>query len=71
MASDKYISENKTETFKKGDNVIMVDCYEASFPENKKKFTCQTDSFLDKAKQDVVFLEDYSGYFLTKYLYKP
>lgn len=70
MTTDKYISENKTETFKKGDKVIMVDCYEASFPENKKTWICQTDSFNDKSKQEVVFLEGFSGYFLTRFLHK-
>jgi len=70
MTTDKYIQENITETFKKGDTVIMVDCHEASFAENKKNWICQTDSFKDRGGQEVVFLEDYSGYFMAKFLYK-
>lgn len=49
----------------------MNGCYEASLPEYKDKvWTCKTDSFLDKAKQEVVFLEDFSGYFSAQYLMK-
>ena len=70
MTTDKYILENKTETLEKGDKVIMVDCLEASIKENQKIWTCQTDSFTDRAGQEVVFLEGFSGYFLTKFLYK-
>lgn len=69
MTTDKYINDNKTETFKKGDKVIMHSCHEATFEEYKDKvWICATSSFLDKGKQDVVFLEDFSGYFLSKYL---
>lgn len=56
-------------TFKKGEKVIMEGCYEATFPENKNKiWTCQTDSYIDKGGQDVVFLEGFSGCFACKYL---
>jgi hypothetical protein len=69
MTTDKYINENKTETFKKGDSVVMHTCHEASFEKYKDKvWTCQTDSFLDRGKQEVVFLEDFSGYFLAQFL---
>jgi esterase/lipase superfamily enzyme len=69
MVTDKYINENKTETFKKGDKVIMHSCHESTFEEYKDKvWICATSSFLDKAKQDVVFLEDFSGAFFTKFL---
>ena len=69
MTTDTYINDNKTATFKKGDRVEMHGCYEASFDENKGKiWTCQTDSYLDRGKQDVVFLEGFSGCFSAKYL---
>lgn len=69
MTTDIYINDNKTETFIKGDAVVMRDCFEANILENKDKvWICQTDSFLDRAKQEVVFLEDFSGYFLAKFL---
>lgn len=51
------------------DKVVMHSCGEAEFPQYKDKiWTCQTDSFINSAKQEVVFLEGFSGYFLTKYL---
>lgn len=68
MVTDEYIRNNRTEKLKKGDKVIMVNCHEVSFEENQKDWVCQTDSFLDKASQEVIFLEEYSGAFLTKYL---
>ena len=69
MTTDKYIDENKTETFKKGDKVIMHSCHESTFEEYKDKvWICETSSFLDKAKEEVVFLEDFSGYFISKFL---
>ncbi|WP_376777160.1 hypothetical protein [Flavobacterium covae] len=71
MVTDTYISENKTATFKKGDNVEMFNCYESTFEENKGKiWTCKTDSYLDKGKQEVVFLEEFSGCFMAKFLKK-
>lgn len=69
MTTDSYINENKTAAFKKGDTVVMHSCGEANFPKYKGKiWTCQTDSYLDRGKQDVVFLEGFSGCFSTKYL---
>jgi hypothetical protein len=69
MTDDHYINENRTETFKKGDKVVMHTCYEASLPKYKDKlWTCQTDSFLSKGKEEVVFLENFSGYFATEFL---
>jgi hypothetical protein len=69
MTTDSYINENKTVTLKKGDTVVMQNCAEAKFPKYKLKvWTCQTDSFLDRAQQEVVFLEGFSGYFSTKFL---
>ena len=69
MTTDNYIQENKTETFKKGDKLVMHTCGEASFYKGKI-WICQTDSFLDRGKQEVVFLEDFSGYFSAQYLTK-
>ena len=68
MTTDTYINQNKTATLKKGDKVEMFNCHEATFNENKKIWTCQTDSFLSTAKEEVVFLEGYSGYFAAEYL---
>lgn len=69
MVTDNYINENKTETFKKGDKVIMHSCHESTLQEYKDKiWICLTSTFLDKTKQEVVFLEDFSGYFIAKYL---
>lgn len=69
MTNDNYINDNRTETFKKGDKVVMHTCYEASLPKYKGKiWVCQTDSFMDRGKQEVVFLENFSGYFSAEFL---
>ena len=69
MTTDNYIKENKTETFKKGDKVLMHSCIEANEKDHKGKvWECKTDSFLSKSNSDVVFLNGFSGYFYTKYL---
>jgi hypothetical protein len=69
MTGNDYIQQNRTNTFKAGDIVIMHTCYEASLPKyQNKEWTCQTDSFLSKAKDEVVFLENFSGYFSTEFL---
>ena len=71
MTTDTYIQENKTETFKKGDTVVMHSCAEADLPKYKeKKWICLTDSYLDRAKQEVVFLEGFSGCFFAQFLQK-
>jgi hypothetical protein len=71
MTGNDYINENRTKTFKKGDKVVMYNCYEAKIEKYKDKiWTCQTDSFLSKGKEDVVFLENFSGYFACEYLKK-
>lgn len=67
MTTDTYINENKTSTFKKGDTVVMHSCGEASFYKGKI-WTCLTDSYLDRGKQEVIFLEGFSGCFSVKYL---
>ena len=69
MTTDKFIEENKTATLKKGDQVKMHSCHEATI-HHSRIWTCITDSFLDKAKQEVVFLECFSGYFMVEYLKK-
>lgn len=69
MTDDNYIIQNRTETLKKSDRVVMHKCYEANLLKYKDKlWICQTDSFLSKGKEDVVFLEGFSGYFLVKFL---
>ena len=69
MTTDKYINDNKTDTFKKGDKVVMHSCGEANFPEYKGKvWICLTDSFLSRSNSELVFLEGFSGSFLVKYL---
>jgi len=69
MTTDNYISENKTTTLKKGDTVVMHSCGEADFPKYKGKvWTCQTDSFINQSNTEVVFLHNFSGSFLVKYL---
>lgn len=67
MATDKYINENKTATFNKGDRVVMHSCAEACFYKDTI-WTCETDSFLSNGKHEVVFLEFFSGYFSTQFL---
>ena len=69
MTGNDYINQNRTETFKAGDKVVMHTCCEARLPKYKDKlWTCQTDSFLSKGKEEVVFLEDFSGYFAAEFL---
>jgi len=69
MAHDNYINENKTDTLKKGNRVVMHSCFESSLPKyNGKVWICQTDSFMDRSKQEVVFLEGFSGCFSTEFL---
>lgn len=51
----------------KGDKVKMVDCLEARGREDVV-WTCQTDSFKSCSGHEVVFLENFSGYFLTEFL---
>lgn len=71
MTTDKYIQENKTQTFKKFDRVVMHNCHEATLEENKYKvWLCETDSFIAKGNEEVVFLKDFSGSFLVKCLKK-
>lgn len=71
MTTQKFIDENKTETFKKGDTVVMHTCGEAAFYKGKI-WTCQTDSYkrgsVDYGFDDLVFLEGFSGAFATKFL---
>ena len=66
MTNQKYINENKTETLKKGDKVVMFNCGEADHYSNKV-WECMTDSF-NQSGSDLVFLNGFSGSFSTKYL---
>lgn len=69
MTTQKFIDENKTSTFKKGDKVIMKGCYEATLDEYKDKvWTCYTDSYICKSKEENVFLEGFSGCFSVEFL---
>ncbi|MFS0784757.1 hypothetical protein [Bacillus sp. 1P06AnD] len=57
---------------KKGDKVVMHTCGEAEHY-NGKVWTCQNDEYVDFKGQGIyernlVFLEGFSGSFLTKYL---
>lgn len=69
MTDDNYIQENKSYTLKKGDKVIMHTCYESTLDKYKnKEWICETDSFFSRSKEEVVFLQDFSGYFSCEYL---
>lgn len=71
MTTDTYIQENKTGLFKKGDRVVMHTCHESTLSVYKEKvWICQSDSFLSRDKSEVVFLEDFSGYFSAEFLKK-
>ncbi len=71
MTGDSYINENRTETLKKGDEAVMHTCFESTLEEYKNKvWTCQTDSYMDRGNQEVVFLEGFSGCFSAEYLKK-
>lgn len=69
MTSNNFINSNKSSTFKKGDKVVMHTCIEASMDKYKGKiWTCKTDSYTDKGKEDVVFLDGFSGCFSSRFL---
>lgn len=71
MTDDIYISQNRSHVFYKGDEVVMKNCAEATIDKYKDKiWICKTDSYLDRGRQDVVFLEDFTGCFLTMFLEK-
>lgn len=67
MTDDNFINKNRTETLNKGDKVVMHSCMEASIYKGKI-WNCKTDSFKDRGNEDVVFLEEFSGCFSTKFL---
>jgi len=55
--------------FKTGDTVVMHTCWESESDKfHGKILTCRSDSYIDKAKQEVVFLDGVVGCFLTAYL---
>ena len=49
--------------FKQGDQVKMVNCGEAKHYEGKI-WIVASDSFMSPSKEEVVFLTEFSGYFL-------
>lgn len=69
MTTQEYIDQNKTETFKKGDSVVMHNCYEATLDKYIGiVWECKTDSYKDRAGQECVFLVGFSGCFSAEYL---
>lgn len=69
MTTQNFIDKNKTDTLKKGDKVVMYGCYEATVERYKDRiWTCLTDSYMDRASQEVVFLEGFGGCFAVQYL---
>lgn len=52
---------------KKGECVVMHTCGEAEHY-NGRIWSCKSDEFTDRAGQQVVFLEGFSGCFLAKFL---
>ena len=69
MTTPDYIKNNRTETLKKGETVVMHSCGEANFPKYKGKiWKCLTDSYLSRSGQELVFLEGFSGSFISKFL---
>lgn len=71
MTTQKTIDENKTETLKKGDKVVMHTCGEARYYKGKI-WTCQTDSYnsgsVNYGFEEMVFLEGFIGAFAVQYL---
>jgi len=60
------------ELLKKGNKVVMHTCIEAE-KYNGKIWTCKTDEYIKGEgiyKQNLVFLEGFSGCFSTEYLQK-
>lgn len=61
----------KQPMLKKDDQVVMHTCIEAKNPNNYGRiWTCRADEFKTESGAQVVFLEGFSGYFLTKFLQK-
>ena len=62
------------EKLKKGDKVVMHSCIEAVYPDYYGKiWTCICDEYETSKgvyKQNLIFLEGFSGSFLTEYLQK-
>ncbi len=56
--------------FKKGDNVVMHSCHEATLEQYKGKiWECLTDSSKNKGGTETVFLIGFSGAFFCEYLH--
>ncbi len=58
-----------TQQLKTGDKVVMHTCDEAEHYEGRI-WTCRSDQFKAANKEQVVFLEGFSGYFVADYLQK-
>lgn len=69
MTTQDYIDNNRTETLKNGDLVVMVNCGEAEFYKGTQ-WVCRTESYIAQSGCELVFLEKFSGAFLVKYLNK-
>lgn len=55
--------------FKKGDKVVMHSCGESTFPKYKGKiWICEDNCYISSSGTELVFLNGFSGSFLTKYL---
>ncbi len=74
MVTPEFIDKNKTETLKKGDKVVMINCMEAK-RHNGMVWECLTDSYKRESRfipkdevDEEVFLQGFSGAFYVKYL---
>lgn len=73
LASDaehELAQRKKLSTLKKGDQVVMHTCMEASNPKYEGKvWTCKTDAFRAKGHDYcTIFLEGFSGSFTAEFL---
>lgn len=69
MTVQSFIDEFRTDTLKEGDKVVMHSCFESELPEYRGKvWICRTNSYIDRAKQEVVFLQGFTGCFAVKFL---
>lgn len=60
------MDKKEIKNFKKGDHVVMHSCHEANLDEYRGKiWECITDSYLDKGKNEIVFLKGFSGAFFV------
>ncbi len=68
--TEEYINQNKTDTFQKGNTVVMHICHESTLDQYiGKLWECLTDSYLDKGGKEYVHLKGFSGAFFCEYLH--